>query len=283
MLKYKKIGFFITSSILSLSIISCSQNSEKSFFKYIDQSKDVLDTTLSIEAAKNKKALETLLNKVFINNNAAKIDFVNQQNNPEYQKTFFEKIKKLSSEFSIAPNEKIINNLKEIYSENWYLVLSNLSKFKFQFHNWYILPEQTNHFNNVTVKMTEQYLNNLNSLEKYPSFKFKNNYIDEIKESETSGENSTLSDLIILKDKSLISISLSFLGPNTKVTLDPYLIYFPKAQNKISINLMSYIFHQAIIHQVDFAYREFENDIIQKLRYGIPALMVFTVGDDENE
>lgn len=280
----KKLLLFKTIFVLPLlTLISCASNNYDKFKNYIDPKKDIIDASLNSEVAQTKQIIKELLNKIFTNNQVAKTNFELKQNNLKYQKNFFNEIKNLQKsqkeKYKETNIKQYIKKLQDLYSKNWYIVLNNLNKFELSFYKWYVLPKQKDLYNDKEVSMSDQYLEKIKTLTPYNKYKFQNNNLNQIKENEHSGENSSFADLLILKDKMLINIILE-MNKQTNVIFKPYVYFFPKSKSKISINLISNIFHQAVIHRSKKHYDIFEKDVIEKQRYGEPALMLINLSSN---
>ncbi|RCJ02968.1 hypothetical protein DSQ43_01340, partial [Ureaplasma urealyticum] len=73
---------------------------------------------------------------------------------------------------------------------------------------------------------------------------------------------------------SIFNIKIDFANNKNRLNLNPLVYFFPKTKNKLSIDLITSIFHQDIFHQSKEYYKLFETDMIDKYEYGIPAQML---------
>lgn len=213
---------------------------------------------------KHDKMMQRLLTLAFNHDQAAQTDFINHQNDPTTWPTLQKQLRSLSDPMAI----------NQLLSQNWYVVLNHIDQFNYRFGEWYTLPKQTNVLTGESVKMSDQYYERLTTAQKYASFRFGDRYFDDLKQSETSMLNEAYSDLFLIKNKALFNIKIA---PNNEVTLTNQIYYFGAAQNQISVALLSNVFHNGIIHQSQKSYDMFEHDLVDRLQYGLAALMTMEV------
>ncbi|MDQ0513939.1 aromatic cluster surface protein [Mycoplasmoides fastidiosum] len=269
---------------VGLLVLSCGPH-QRDYSQYARPSEQYHNSNDQTKILKSDRRFDTLLSKVYGSDLTKKTEFVNQQEDQEYQKSIYASIKTISTKWFNATDSEAkktsLAELRTLYSDNWYLVLKNLKIFTNDFSEWFVLPATTDYITGEPIQMTEQYLANLKTLAPYESFQWADNFLDEIKESETSREVANRSDLLILKDKALFSISIHLEDDQWKLYINPAFYYFPNATREISINLLSNIFHYALIHRYGQWYTDFE-DIIKKWGYHEPALMVMNLRNYEN-
>lgn len=289
---------FIIKSVSSLLVpicsfvplVSCIEKDTQKFYDLAPQNSASNIKTLSKEEYETNDIIKKLLQTVF-SNDINKINiFELEQNNPQNVANFFKEINRLKTEYK-KDTSVLMEKLTALYSQNWLMVLKNLDQFTLTFNKWFVLPTHTNE-KGETVAPSQQYLDKIEkTIElyegKYRNFRYQNNYLDSLKEGEVTLSNDAVADFFISKGKSILNIKVEFNAQREAIIkFDPLVYYFAESLNTISINLLSSVFHNAIIHHVKSSYTMFENDLVEKLQYGIPALMLLDYKDKnivENE
>ncbi|EEH01856.1 conserved hypothetical protein [Ureaplasma urealyticum serovar 2 str. ATCC 27814] len=251
------------------------------FQKYIDHNLDINIHKISKEAYVTQKIIKNLLLDAFNNDDAQITNYLTQQNNKEYQTKLIKQLIEFSNYFksqkmakdSLEYKQKL-KDYEQLFSQNWYFILMNLNHFELSFNNWFTLPKQTNPITKEIVEPSKEYLQRLTNLEPYEDYYFINNYLDKKQEGDTSILIGSFKDLYITKNKSIFNIKIDFANNKNRLNLNPLVYFFPKTKNKLSIDLITSIFHQAIFHQSKEYYKLFETDMIDKYEYGIPAQML---------
>ncbi|MDZ7293160.1 aromatic motif membrane protein [Mycoplasmopsis pulmonis] len=274
-MKFKKTFFLIFTSIFSLAIVSCSVD-YSNFNKYIDVNKNVVESLKNPQQIKTNQILDVILNHYFEKDEVAKVNFQKQQDETEYQQKILKQIEEISNKIVDEKSKEFIDQLNKIFSQNWYLILKNLDKFHADFFSWYTIDVE-NTTSGETAKSSMEYLDNLKTLKKYNNLKFNDAYLDQIKEGETSGLSDSFADYYIKKDKLLFNLKITKEDNESKISFSPFVYNFAKTKNDISINLISNIFHNALIHHNQKYVDIFEKEIIKKHAYGEPALMLMKI------
>lgn len=275
---------FVPTLILApLTAISCVDKSEKSDLNALaTKIGDVVNKKENPAIEVTKKIINDLLKQVYRDNDVEKINFLDQQQNKEYQKNIFLKIKELSKKWNSKLNntekENIANQLNQIYEKNWYIVLTNINKFNLRFYEW-LLFDKPEFLSQIRAdgKHSKEYLNSLKSEKKPDNVPIINNYLRELKEGDESGELSNMNMLYLKKDSMIFRFRVVDTLTKPKIKLTCFVWYFSKFKN-ISINLISDIVHSAYIHGVQEGFNRFENDMAN--RYGKPAKMIMGIFDD---
>ncbi|QDI64248.1 hypothetical protein FJM04_01190 [Ureaplasma parvum] len=251
------------------------------FQKYIDHNLDININKISKEAYITQKIIKNLLLDTFNNNDVQIAKYLIQQNDKEYQNKLIKQLIEFSNYFK---NQKTprdsneykqkLNDYEKIFSQNWYFILMNLKHFELSFNNWFTLPKQINPITKEMLGPSEKYLKRLKKLKPYEDYYFINNYLEKKQEGDTSMLIGSFKDLYITKNQSIFNIKIDFSSSENRLSLNPLIYFFPKTKNKLSVDLITSIFHQAIFHQNKEYYQLFETDMIDKYEYGIPAQML---------
>ncbi|AWX69162.1 aromatic motif membrane protein [[Mycoplasma] anseris] len=266
---------------LMVSCANMSNENKKKLTNLIDPNNDVSLIPINKQEQQTENILDDLLKKVFKSNNVAKTLFLKKQNDKQHQQQIVEEIKAQKVKYIANPNDEhiryeVINKLTKIYSDNWYFVLKNFTKFEGIFHEWFILEEQNGN------KLSDEYLNNLKTLEKPKILTFENNFIDNLEEGEESAEDLDNIILYLLKNNMVMRFKIANeRSESPQMILSPLVWYFEKAQtDKLSLKFISNIIHSAVVHGFEDGYIRFEQDMVKKWKYGEPSVMLL-VGKDE--
>lgn len=249
---------------------------------FVDKKLEIKKNNEKIEEFSTRRVYEYIFNAIWKNNDKERISFLNnyhsKQNIEKLEKDWKLINQKMSS---INRNEKdfdlIIHEYKNFVSQNWLFILERLDKISLTFHKWYTFPDQ---FNEVTGKKVshspefKEFVRNQEPL--FEPFFYANKFLESIAEGDTSLILTTFKDLYILKQNTLINLKVDISSKIPKVTLNPFVFYFPKTKNKISIKILTEIFHQALYHQSQESYNDFEKDFVEKFRYNLPAQMIIS-------
>lgn len=262
---------------LPLFAISCANYSERSSLnKLIDTSQVVTNKDIDNNEAKSELILNNLLSRTF-KNEIDRVNFLNQQNDSNYQNTLLDQLNSLKQDFLKAKQDNnqtqmdlTANKLADLYSQNWYFFFKNLSKFSGTFKDFVIINKTKDNFHSA------QYLNQVKNKTPYRDFRYLTNYIDSIKVGEESAELGDSSVLYIAKDKSVFRVTIrnESLDKPT-LSIRPYIWYFGDfGARNISLSIISRIWHSAVIHNYQEGYELFEKSLIKDQNYGIPAKFV---------
>ncbi|MBG0730773.1 aromatic motif membrane protein [Mycoplasma sp. 'Moose RK'] len=255
---------------------------KKSFYfskyeKFIDKKLDVQAPFETEEEYKNRLVYDTIFNFIWPNDEKAKVAFLN-----EFEKA--ENLKKLENEWKkIQENLKksnksaeSLNEYKSFVNKNWFFILKRLGKMNLHFHNWFLLPDQFNTDGSIKVGHSDAFKQSI--LELAPlndDLLITDSLLEEISEGDTTKSISNYKDLYILKQNALINLKVDTSSRTPKVTLNPFVLYFPKSKHKISVKILTEIFHQALYHASKESYFDFEKSLVKKFRYNNPAQMIF--------
>lgn len=265
-----------------------SNSSKKDYYyqfykKYIDPSLNVTTDKETPDERATKSIFKDILNLAWGHNEAGKVEFLNQQNNPEYVKNLEQEWKKISDNLGTPNNinEQAFELYKNFVKENWYFILKRIGKLELIFKNWYSFPDQE--YNGQKIAHSEAFKEKVADESPISDvIIYANPYLESISEGDTSRLSDKFKDLYILKQNSLINIRIDTHDDKPRVTLNPLILYFQKPRNKISVKVLTEIFHQALYHYSQEAYNSFENDFVDKFRYGLPAQMVLKEQNEKN-
>ncbi|AHH45063.1 aromatic motif membrane protein [Mesomycoplasma bovoculi] len=265
-----------------------SNSSKKDYYyqfykKYIDPNLNVTTDKETPDERATKSIFKDILNLAWGHNEAGKVEFLNQQNNPEYVKNLEQEWKKISDNLGTPNNinEQAFELYKNFVKENWYFILKRIGKLELIFKNWYSFPDQE--YNGQKIAHSEAFKEKVADESPISDvIIYANPYLESISEGDTSRLSDKFKDLYILKQNSLINIRIDTYDDKPKVTLNPLILYFQKPRNKISVKVLTEIFHQALYHYSQEAYNSFENDFVDKFRYGLPAQMVLKEQNEKN-
>lgn len=296
---YKRFAFrdVVTSVIqLKRNVVNQPQNptteqiqQTTDFDKFINHNKDVLNKNETIEEKTTQNVYEVIKKAAYNQNNLAWETFLKTQEGKENEERILKELKELQKQlpkniknFS-KEHKDIFDKLEKFYSDNWLFILQNLDKFQIKFSNWYYFPEQFNTVEKVKVHHSQKFLDELNSLDDAGDYYFVNNNLESIHVGDASVQSTTYKDFYIVKNNALINIKVVLNDGKSAVTFNPLIYYFPKARTKLSVKILTEIFHQALYHQIQRFYDAFENDFIHKHRYGFVAQMLLELKGDKNE
>lgn len=265
-----------------------SNSSKKDYYyqfykKYIDPNLNVTTDKETPDERATKSIFKDILNLAWGHNEAGKVEFLNQQNNPEYVKNLEQEWKKISDNLGTPNNinEQDFELYKNFVQENWYFILKRIGKLELIFKNWYSFPDQE--YNGQKIAHSEAFKEKVADESPISDvIIYANPYLESISEGDTSRLSDKFKDLYILKQNSLINIRIDTHDDKPRVTLNPLILYFQKPRNKISVKVLTEIFHQALYHYSQKAYNSFENDFVDKFRYGLPAQMVLKEQNEKN-
>lgn len=265
-----------------------SNSSKKDYYyqfykKYIDPNLNVTTDKETPDERATKSIFKDILNLAWGHNEAGKVEFLNQQNNPEYVKNLEQEWKKISDNLGTPNNinEDSFELYKNFVKENWYFILKRIGKLELIFKNWYSFPDQE--YNGQKIAHSAAFKEKVADESPISDvIIYANPYLESISEGDTSRLSDKFKDLYILKQNSLINIRIDTHDNKPRVTLNPLILYFQKPKNKISVKVLTEIFHQALYHYSQEAYNSFENDFVKKFRYGLPAQMVLKEQNEKN-
>ncbi|MBW0596096.1 hypothetical protein MADP07_00419 [Mycoplasma anatis] len=293
MIKKRKFILLLLSLFGVGSIVSCNNQAEikNSLSKIIDEKYDYIDKLESVEEQRTTKILNDLLDKVFADNLVERREFLDQQNDVNYQKEILKKLQELLDEAKNQSNSiidqevktKFIDNFYEnkifpLYSENWYFILKNINLFYGEFYNWLTIPKD----DNSGSYHSEKFLSSLRDLKTPKNVIFINSILDKLEEGEESAESYSNYIFYLSKNKIIFRIKISRNSTSkNKLTIEPWIWYFPFSKtNNISIKLISNILHSAYVHGDQIGFDRFESDLVEKLRYGVPSKIILKIKDN---
>lgn len=259
------------------------------FDKFINHDKDVLNQNETLEEKTTKSIYEVIKKAAYNNDNVAWESFLNTQEGKENEDRIWKELKELQKEIPKNPehfssqHKELFKKLETFYSDNWLFILRNLDKFQIKFSNWYAFPEQVNKLTQQKVHHSQKFLNEINSMDGADDYYFVNNNLESIHVGDASIQSTTYKDFYIVKNNALINIKVILNKDSSAVQFNPLIYYFPKARTKLSVKILTQIFHQALYHQIQEFYDAFENDFINKYRYGFVAQMLLELKGDKNE
>ncbi|ATP59734.1 aromatic motif membrane protein [Mesomycoplasma dispar] len=252
------------------------------YSSFIDKNLEIKEKNETIEEFNSRKVYEYIFKTIWKNNEKEKVAFLNNfhaKENIEKLENQWKSIQqKLTNLNQNGENsEQILQEYQNFVSQNWLFILERLDKIKLSFHNWYSFPDQFDENGNVKVAHTPEFKELIAKQEPLTEpFFYANKLLESISEGDTSLVASTYKDLYILKQNTLINLRIDTSTPKAKVTLNPFVYHFPKTKNKISVKILTEIFHQALYHASQESYLDFENDFVKKFRYNLPAQMIFS-------
>ncbi|AWX42857.1 Uncharacterised protein [Metamycoplasma cloacale] len=281
MLKIKNLIITATLCTLPLCTISCknySNQNKKILKNLLNPDDDVKNSNVIQDDAKRTKIIiEDILLKIFKNNQLLKTKYLNQQNDLEYQIELLKQITELTKIIKEnKQNRNKIEELNNLYSTNWYFIFNNLNKFELVFKEWFILPAVEN------SSMSNEYIQHISTLNEVNTHSFDNNYLEKLEEGEESAESVNSSILYLLKDNGIFRFRIiNESSENPIMKFNSENLFFPNFQGDyVSLQLISNIFHSAVIHGIQNGYDRFENDVIKKKKYNEPATMLLLLKED---
>lgn len=291
--KYKILTTLL--SLFSVVFLSSCKDSgieiRNSLSKIVDNKFDYIEKEDNLEVKRTEKILNDLLDKVFADNIIQKTEFLNNQNNKNYQN---EQLKKLKFMFEQCQNEiglisdpneqkkKEIEfyekNIFPFYSENWYFILKNLNIFYVHFYDWLTIPENQD----LNSSHSEEFLESLKNLKLPDDAWLTSSLLDKLEEGEESAESYSNYIFYLSKGKIIFRIKIDKNSTkNNKLEIEPWIWYFSFSKtNNISIKLISNILHSAYVHGDQIGYDRFESDLVKKLRYGVPSKIILKIKDN---
>lgn len=122
MIKKRKFIMLLLSLFGVGSIVSCNNQAEikNSLSKIIDEKYDYIDKLESAEEQRTTKILNDLLDKVFADNLVERREFLDQQNDVNYQKEILKKLQELLDEAKNQSNSIIDQEVKTKFIDNFY-------------------------------------------------------------------------------------------------------------------------------------------------------------------
>ncbi|MDW2891303.1 aromatic motif membrane protein [Mesomycoplasma ovipneumoniae] len=254
------------------------------YSKFIDEKLDIKIKNETPEEFNNRRVFEYIFQTIWQNNENKKVQFFNSY----YAK---ENIEKLESQWkniqekltNTNPDfESAIQEYSNFVETNWLFILERLDKLRLDFYKWYSFPDQFDENGNLKVAHSDEFKQLVKDQEDLTEpFYYANKFLESISEGDTSRFVSNYKDLYILKQNTLINLRVDYSTSEPKVSLNPFVYHFPKTKNKISAKVLTEIFHQALYHASQEAYRDFENDFVKKFRYNLPAQMFFKEKDEK--
>ncbi|WP_434342016.1 aromatic motif membrane protein [Mesomycoplasma hyopneumoniae] len=249
---------------------------------FVDKKLEIKKNNEKIEEFSTRRVYEYIFNAIWKNNDKERISFLNNYHSKQNIEKLEKDWKLINQKMaSINRNEKdfdlIIHEYKNFVSQNWLFILERLDKISLNFHKWYTFPDQFNENTGKKVSHSPEFKEFVRNQEPLlEPFFYANKYLESIAEGDTSLILTTFKDLYILKQNTLINLKVDISSKIPKVTLNPFVFYFPKTKNKISIKILTEIFHQALYHQSQESYNDFEKDFVEKFRYNLPAQMIIS-------
>ncbi|WP_031489001.1 aromatic motif membrane protein [Ureaplasma canigenitalium] len=261
------------------------------YTSFVDPKLNIRDKKETPQQKKHKSIIETILDFAFAGygrseREVKKVEYINQQNDPAYQKQIIEELKKYAKEFGSildpgpevekAFDDHFSNNRYAEYArfltKNWYFVLNNLDKFALHQIAWFFLPDSRNKDNKDEIlKMSPQYRKKLPRTP-FPDRGFYNTLLDQLIESDESKEHGTAlkKEFYLAKDKAIIQIEFGHEG--SPIIMKPYGIVFAQSKLPPSIPIITNAFHNSFKHGDPKGYIFYEKQVIPK--FGIPAKMI---------
>lgn len=255
---------------------------------FVDEKINIKDNSETVQERRSKEILKVLLRQVFKSDLDIK-DYVDSQTLPEKTKEieaelrrFAERYRNLRTQANADARISELDNYQNEYnrflSKNWYFLLTNLHNFDFSFIDWFKLPEF--HEGNKHARHTQQYLEKLDRLKRYEGFRFNDSLLDDIRESDVSKVHKTTNDNVeyfIVKNNVMFWVRVyaeAIPGHDVGIEILPYVIQFkPKdVRAKISVPIITNVFHLSFIHGDQKFYEVFEDKITAQ--YGYPAKML---------
>lgn len=254
------------------------------YSKFIDEKLDIKIKNETPEEFNNRRVFEYIFQTIWQNNESKKVQFFNsyyaKENIEKLEsqwKNIQEKLTNTNPDFELA-----IQEYKSFVETNWLFILERLDKLRLDFYKWYSFPDQFDENGNIKVAHSDEFKQLVKDQEDLTEpFYYANKFLESISEGDTSRFVSNYKDLYILKQNTLINLRVDYSTSEPKVSLNPFVYHFPKTKNKISVKVLTEIFHQALYHASEEAYRDFENDFVKKFRYNLPAQMFFKEKDEK--
>ncbi|MXR13441.1 hypothetical protein DR085_00910 [Mycoplasma flocculare] len=296
---------FYKYSLFSIDLEKTTEKEQNKILKspeksnYFNKYSDFIDKKLEIkskneteEEFNSRKVYEYIFNAIWKNDEKAKVFYLNnyrKQENIEKLEAKWNTIQKnlVNLQFERENYDAIIQEYENFVSENWLFILERLDKIALLFHKWYLFPDQFAEDGKLKVAHNQEFKDFVANQEPLSEpFFYSNKFLESVSEGDTSLILTTFKDLYILKQNTLINLKIETSGIKPKVRLNPYVYHFPKTKNKISVKILTEIFHQALYHASKESYLDFENDFVKKFRYNLPAQMIFSEkfkGKNENK
>lgn len=261
---------------------------------FVDDKINIKDNAETVQERRSKEILKILLNQIFKSDLEIK-DYVDSQTLPNKTAEIEAQLQKFALQYrnlrSQGNKESIIAQLNEhtneynrFLSKNWYYLLTNLHKFRFNFIDWFKLPPYTEGGKNA--RHTPKYLETLERQKPYDDYVFNDSLLDDIRESDVSKVHKTTNDnaeYFIVKGNAMFWIRVyaeAIPGHDVGIEILPYVLQFkPKdVRAKISVPIITNIFHLSFIHGDQKYYQVFEDKITAQYGYPAKMLMVFKGG-----
>ncbi|WP_038102783.1 aromatic motif membrane protein [Ureaplasma diversum] len=255
---------------------------------FVDEKINIKDNSETVQERRSKEILKILLNQVFKSDLEIK-DYVDSQTLPENKAKIEAELRRFAARYRdlkgrFGADAKINelddhnNEYNRFLSKNWYFLLTNLHNFDFNFIDWFRLPEF--HEGNKHAKHTQKYLEKLQRVKQYEDFRFNDSLLDDIRESDVSKVHKTTNDNVeyfIVKNNVMFWVRVyaeAISGHDVGIEILPYVIQFkPKdVRAKISVPIITNVFHLSFIHGDQQYYEVFEDKITAQ--YGYPAKML---------
>ncbi|WP_434336949.1 aromatic motif membrane protein [Mesomycoplasma conjunctivae] len=243
------------------------------FKKFIDPDLNVTNSLETPDERRTREIINNILELAWKDNNAGKINFLNNQKNPETILKLEEQWNEINENLGKKPiSDSLLDEYNNFVSNNWYFILTRIGDFKLQFKNWFLFPDQKNEDGEIIAAHSEEFKKQVANLDTEPEdYVYANNNLDGIQEGDTSILAVNYKDLYISKQNSLINIRVDFSTEEPKIIFNPLIYHFPRTRNKISVKILTQIFHQALFHHNQESYNDFEKDFVEKFRYGLPT------------
>ncbi|WP_036452777.1 aromatic motif membrane protein [Mycoplasma buteonis] len=165
-------------------------------------------------------------------------------------------------------------------STNWYYFLLHLDEFKFNF-----LKFIGSTFENIPVVKDNfpSYLDKFKSEFPPSSYQLTDNFLGNMIIGSESQELGDTNVYYLNKDKLVFRIRVVGISRDrATVKIDPLIWYFPNLKApKISLNLISSIYHYGFIHGSKEHYKQFIEDMVKKQRYGEPVYIYLTLKKEQ--
>ncbi|MEE3928455.1 aromatic motif membrane protein [Mycoplasmopsis ciconiae] len=270
-MKFKILSLFLALSHLPFVTLSCSNSESFSNIshKYIDNSLNF--NPKKEDQINNSQILDVLLKSAFKNKNAQRIKFLDEQNSKNKKSAFIKKYNELIQKY----DQKVEGSLQEIndlFSNNWYFILNNLDLFNGQYEKILIFESWHN-----KGRHSQSYLDFANNSFKPQKYIINDSKLEKIQEGDESFEIPDSEYFYLLKDKMVFRIQVKNTG---EVILSPFVWTFVNAKNSISLKFISDIVHGAYIHGDQKSYDEFENDLVKKYKAGVPLIYMLRLKNE---
>ncbi|MCV3743841.1 hypothetical protein OF377_03065 [Ureaplasma sp. ES3154-GEN] len=259
--------------------------------KYDDESLNVIAKNETIEQKISKGIIDSLLNEIYDYDTLLIHDYVQQQEDPEYQKELIAQLKSYSQEYrkeyqghlATTDKRKIFDSRTDAYSQllskNWYFVFTHLEHFEFLFIDWFRLPKNLD----TGAEHSAAYEQRLQLADPYKSFRFGDNILEELSETDVSkahNNDARTRELMLKKNNSLFWFNIytkNRINDNMGIKLYPYTITFKNSKLSISISTLTSNFHLSYIHGDIRHYKIFEDKLTAQ--WGLPAKMLMVWKD----